>query len=174
MEAEAPEREAELCLAFQRVSRSVRQTLALEARLVRERQRQAREDHQDAAREREARIAPRRTRVRTEIERVISREVDPCDGRLVLTELDECLAEDDLAGRFDDEAVEAQIARLRARLGLTARSPAEPGFRPRQGVTPTPVADHGLPGRPPPDPNLGDWAPPRRLKRSRRGKGGSP
>ena len=57
-----------LALAFHRVSRSVRQTLALEARIERDMRAQAREDRAEADKRQAAAVATRRTRVRSAVE----------------------------------------------------------------------------------------------------------
>src|SRR5690349_3387401 len=73
---------ADLGLAFHRIARSVRQTLALEARLERDRERAAREAAQAAAEaaaaepRRTPRVARRLVEVRAAVERVICAETE--------------------------------------------------------------------------------------------------
>ena len=66
--AETPEETAELARAFHSVSRSVRQTLALEARLAREAARQDREDRGQAERQAELDRAEAQRRARAPYE----------------------------------------------------------------------------------------------------------
>jgi hypothetical protein len=116
--AETPEAAGELALAFQRVSRSVRQTLALEAKLERDRARQDREDRADAAREHTTRIHRRRTQVRLAVERAIWTEAEGDEAERLVDDLDDLLDERVLDDDFDATPLDAQIDRIRADLGL--------------------------------------------------------
>ena len=126
---------ADLGLAFHRVSRSVRQSLALEARLARERAAGEREAGERAAREGVRRLMQRRAQVRAAVARAVWDEAEGEDeAEVLLSELDERLAEEALADDFTAEALDAHVARIRADLGLAARradlpfpSPSDPG-----------------------------------------------
>jgi hypothetical protein len=114
---EAPVEEAQgLILGFQRASRNLRQTLALEARLERE----ARRAVVEIAAERQARRETRRLQVKSTLSNLIWTERESLDlGRLLL-ELDGRIDMASLGEAFLDDPVETVIARLRHDLGLPA------------------------------------------------------
>ena len=114
---EAPVEEAQgLVLGFQRASRNLRQTLALEARLERE----ARRAVVEIAAERQARRETRRLQVKSTLSNLIWTERESLDlGRLLL-ELDGRIDMASLGEAFLDDPVETVIARLRHDLGLPA------------------------------------------------------
>lgn len=115
---------AELGLAFHRISRSVRQTLALEARLERDRVRRHLERRAEAARETEVRVARRRSEIHSAMEHAIWTETEREEVDSLMEYLDDSL---DLAARSDgfmEETVETHVARLRIDLGLPVRAPA--------------------------------------------------
>lgn len=124
--AETPKEAAELGLAFHRISRSVRQTLALEARLEREGQRELAEMRVQAARDQADAAERRKAQVRLAVEREIWDEYEDSE------EIEDLL--DGLAQRLDREAVaggfaattsvEAHVERIRADLGLPDRDEA--------------------------------------------------
>jgi hypothetical protein len=118
----APAREdAEgLALAFHRVSRSVRLTLALEGRLARERQEGAKGRRVEAARAVEA----RKTQVQAAVTRQVYAEREGDEAERLLDELDDRLHEEALYETFTEGSVEACIARIRADLGLPPTGPA--------------------------------------------------
>jgi hypothetical protein len=109
-----------LALAFHRVSRSVRLTLALEARLVREQGQAWREERARAVRL----VETRKAQVRAAVTRLVLRETEGEDAEALLDGLEERLDEDALYDEFTDDPVEACIARIRAGLGLAAVDPA--------------------------------------------------
>lgn len=105
-----------LALAFHRIARTVRLTLALESRLAREAG-EVRRLHRIGVRQRnEARVP----QVRHALTRDIWNETDGEDAEALLEDLEELLDEDVLFGRLLDGPVEAAIARIRADLGLAA------------------------------------------------------
>jgi hypothetical protein len=131
--AETPEQAANLGLAFHRISRTVRQTIALEAKLVRDAARAEREaERDDAVRRREAlprdeaRIAERKAQVRDAVERVIWDEVeDDEEGEEYADYLTDLLEERlEMGGRANDfglEPLETHIARFLNDFGLQGR-----------------------------------------------------
>jgi hypothetical protein len=121
--AETTEEACNLGLAFHRISRSLRQTLALEARLERDRRRQDSEDRAEAARDDQARVHRRQTQVRLAVERAIWNEAEGEEAERLCSALDDVLEGEVLADGFADSPLDAHIARLCAEFGLTAPSP---------------------------------------------------
>jgi hypothetical protein len=116
--AETTEETAELGLAFHRISRSVRQTLALEAKLERERQQELAQDRAKAQGGWEG-ARRREVQVRLAMERAILDECDEDEVEERLDGLRDRLELESIAGGFAaDTPVEAHIARLRIDLGL--------------------------------------------------------
>lgn len=119
---------ADLTLAFHRVSRSVRQTMALEARLERDLRLALREAAGEAARATLERVQNKRALVRTAVERLVWTEVE--DDEAAENLVDEvgafafALSQEE---GFLDLPVEACIARLRADLGLAAADTTDDG-----------------------------------------------
>jgi len=137
--ADDPDVEAKATAAFHRAARSVRQCLALEARLVRDAARAAREDHDQIQREATAGRSRRRGHARAAVERLIWTESeDQIEAERLEAELDDLLDLEDFSGGFDDEAVPALIARLARDLGLPA--PGEGA----EAAPATPAAGRGL------------------------------
>ena len=151
--ADTPEEKAELAQAFHRVARTVRQSIALRARL-------AREDRREAAEAAAERIAARKAQVRARVRGMVWDEAEPCDCAALLEDLDERLCDAEHLPGFEGAAVEAHIARLRGELGL---EPGVPAARRRAAaaaappviqvrfIDPTPElelsAEHGAPWR---------------------------
>jgi hypothetical protein len=121
MDAETAAEERAAATSFHRISRSVRQTLALEAQLERLRRRMLAEEVAAAAERAEAAVTRRKTQARSMLERLIWREHEDEDAANVLVEhmqklVDEDALEDDfLAGPLD-----AYLDRLRDDLNLAA------------------------------------------------------
>jgi hypothetical protein len=131
---------AELSLAFNRLSRSVRQTIALQAKLAGARRREGREDAAEAQRADEDRGQRRKAQVRHAVERLIWTETESdAEAERLVDELDEMVSEEMLYDGFGDEAVEAHIARLSAELGVTPPATACPTDA-GEGTAPAPEA----------------------------------
>jgi phosphate-selective porin len=110
---------SELGLAFQRVSRSVRQTLALEAKLERDRQRADREDRDEAQLARTAYAERRKAQVQIAVKRCVRYEHSGYDAENLLDELNDRLDEDALHDVFaGDSDIDLHIARMCAELGV--------------------------------------------------------
>jgi len=104
--AEAPEAKAQAAAAFPRVARAVRQSLALEAKLQRDRVRDDREERQAADRELGVLVQRRKTRVRLHMQRAIAEAFGEADdtGDAVAMRLE------DLRDRLDDDLLEPDFA----------------------------------------------------------------
>jgi hypothetical protein len=114
-----PRTKAETALAFHRVSRSVRQSMALEARLKRDLAQQDREARAEAVQATETRVRNRKAQVRAAVERLIWTEAESDEeAERLVDDLGEQLDEAALHEGFADAPVEVHIARLRADLGL--------------------------------------------------------
>lgn len=124
--AEDAKTAADLGLAFHRISRSVRQTMALEARLERDRTRRDREVDALAAREAETRVQVRKVRVRSLVERMIWNEVESDEAEELVDELELRLDEEAFADDFGADPIEAHVARIRSDLGLPALASPSP------------------------------------------------
>lgn len=120
MEAETPEAAAGYGLSFQRAARAVRQTVALEARLQRDLQRQEKDDAAETRRAAEARIDHRKAQVKAKIGLLIWNEDEYEDSESLDLDakLDDRLDAEAFGDHFTDEPLEAQIARLCAELGV--------------------------------------------------------
>ena len=132
-EAMAADRESlpELARAYQRATRSLRQTLALKARLARERDEQQRKAGVRAEAGRAARIHHKQSQVRAPLERAIWDEHEDDDSaEQAILRLGELLDEAALADGFLDEPVERLIVRLAETLGyqveITSAASATP------------------------------------------------
>ena len=110
---------SELGLAFQRVSRAVRQTLALEAKLERDRLSAEREDRTAASEARTAYAERRKAQVRIAVKRCVRYEHHGYDAENLLDELDDRLDEDALHELFaGDDDIDRHLARMCAELGV--------------------------------------------------------
>jgi hypothetical protein len=109
-----------LALAFHRVSRSVRLTLALEVRLERERLQGVRETRKETVHAAET----RKEQVRQALGRAIPTETESDEAERLWDALEERLDEEALYDAFVEGPVEACIARIRAGLGLPPTDPA--------------------------------------------------
>ena len=110
---------ADLALGFQRASRSVRQTIALKAKLLRDGIRHDREDQTHAVRETEARVQVRKAQVRLNVERAVWNEADGSEAERLLDAFDDLLEAEAFNDGFAQGPVEAHIARLCQELGVT-------------------------------------------------------
>jgi hypothetical protein len=158
VDAESSQEKAQLADAFQRMSRSVRQSVALEAKLQRDARRDA---HAFGTAEREARKA----RLEKRTLRMIRDEVPnrSLAFRLAEEAPDYVEAESE-SETFLDEPIEAQVARIRAALGIDAACAPPAPRRAPASEAPTvgkrdeaPPADPADPPAPPPKP---PWASP--------------
>jgi len=115
---------AELGLAFHRISRTMRQCLALEAKFARDAEQAAREARTDAARERGGEVKRRKQFLRTVLTRNIWDADDQCDdsdageAAVRMERLESLLDEDEFGDDLLALPVGEQIARLRDDLGL--------------------------------------------------------
>jgi hypothetical protein len=119
LSADDPEIEARATAAFHRAARSVRQCLALEAKLTRDAARAEREDRNDAAREATGRRDRRRLHVRLAVERLIWTEAEnETEAWRFTSDLDDLLELEEFSEGFADETLDAQVTRLARQLGL--------------------------------------------------------
>jgi alkanesulfonate monooxygenase SsuD/methylene tetrahydromethanopterin reductase-like flavin-dependent oxidoreductase (luciferase family) len=142
--AETPQEAADLADAFHRISRSVRQTLALEAKLERERRRRAQEDAIEELRTRPQRAERRAADVRRAVERLIWSEAESDErAEELLADLDDYLSWEIVSDTFLAEPLEAYVGRVCEELGIrrSRHSPLAPSH-------PAAVAEEGV-GRPP-------------------------
>ena len=116
--ADTPEQAADLAQAFHAVGRSVRQTLALEARLHRDHQRADREDRLDAQRQANSRNLIRKAQLRSAVEGVIWTEYEGTEAENLLDDLDHHLDEAILYDDFTSDPVETHIQRICSQLDL--------------------------------------------------------
>lgn len=154
MRAETPEARARLAVAFHRLSRGVRQTAALRAKLFHDRQRAAREAQVHADTRRNADIAARKSAISNSVERLIETGVEDEDEQLdAYEDLATRLETESLSDDFLDLPVPLQIARLCQALGLTVAEEASPARPPESG-------DPGaVPASPVAGPVAAPWAP---------------
>ncbi|WP_374572683.1 hypothetical protein [Phenylobacterium sp.] len=127
MAAETDEEAQKGALAFQRAARSVRQTLALQAKIERDRRRLAAEAERAAGEARREAVRARRSYVGDVGSRLIWTEAEPDEVGALLVELKRWLdAESFFADEFAQAPVEHLIARLRQDLGLAANDDPDP------------------------------------------------
>lgn len=142
-QAETPEERARAALVFQRVSRSIRQSLALEAKLVRDARREEREQARQDEERRRGQMSERRRRLRDGVEALVWGEAEHMDADEEVAFLDEIEAAVDAeldaeTGLADPLAAPLadQVARAIARLGFEVtpeghvRRTPEPGAGP--------------------------------------------
>jgi len=110
---------ADLALGFQRTSRSVRQTIALKTKLLRDRVRFEREDQTHAVRETEGRMLVRKAQVRLSVERAVWNEADGPEAERLLDALDDVLEIETFNDDFTQGPVATHIERICAELGVT-------------------------------------------------------
>ena len=120
-----------LALAFHRIARSVRLTLALEARLERDRRSGWRDERAHAAH----RVQVRKAQVRAALARCVYTEREADEAEALLDEVEERLEDDALFDAFLEGPVEACIARIRKDLGLPPDPPANDQAPPEPRLT---------------------------------------
>jgi hypothetical protein len=120
MAAEAPAEAERAALSFHRISRSLRQTLALEARLERETQRFALEAERRAEAARQARTAARRRQVQGAVEGLIWTEVERSDTHEALRRLKLVLEVEAEEPGFVEAPLEVLVAGVCQEIGLPA------------------------------------------------------
>jgi hypothetical protein len=137
--AETPEARAQQALVFQRVSRSVRQSVALEAKLVRDARRDAAAEQQETAKRRRGEAIDRQWKLREKVEALIWDETETMDAEEEEAFGDEIYAAvqaEAEAETFLDEPIADQVARVLTALGFEigpdgdARRIPEPGPEP--------------------------------------------
>ena len=127
MAAPTAKEAADWGLAFQRVCRNYRQSIALEAKLVRERQRALREDRDDAAKQRTFQTRVRRAKVRSALNQLVWNEYEGDEAEALEMVVGERLDDEELADSFTTEPLDAQIERIRKSIGLgKAAAPETP------------------------------------------------
>jgi hypothetical protein len=140
--AAEPAEQARLSLTFHRLSRGVRQTAALRMKLAREAERAQRETAEDLVQLDRRRLEKRKAQVKAAVESLIWTEAESPEAletfNLNLEELLEIEPQD--AETFLNEPLDAQIARLCQRVGVSPPSPVIP----RSGGTPDPGDPSGL------------------------------
>ena len=122
---------AQICLAqaeaFQRASRSYRQTVALQEKLLREAKRAERETRDDAQKQRSLQTHTRRAKVQSALNQLIWNEYENPEAEALEMVVDDRLDDEQLADTFTTEPLEAQVERIRKSIGLTQAEPeAEP------------------------------------------------
>jgi len=124
-EAATTPAEAEgLALAFHRVARSVRQTLALDSKLARERAGIANDERGDLRRA----VTARQAQVRAPVVRDVWSEREQAEAEALIDVLEDHLDEAALYPSFLEDPVEAQVAWLRGQLGLPVNDAGPPSF----------------------------------------------
>lgn len=118
--AETTEEAVRLAEAFHKVARSVRQTLALEPRLIRDHSRNRRDAEAETARLAAARAGQKKARIRLAVERLIWTEAEDDEAERLVDDLDDLLDAEALSESFTETPVEALIEKVRADLGLAA------------------------------------------------------
>jgi hypothetical protein len=122
-------------LTFQRATRSVRQTLALEAKFERDRKTAERADDDVAKRAKASHVARRKAQVRLAVERCVWSEADGSEAENLVADLDDILELDALAGAFaGDDAIETHVARVCAELGVDTPDSRGPSGRSAFGL----------------------------------------
>jgi hypothetical protein len=132
--AETAKDAALLANSLHRISRSLRQTLALEAKLDRDAKRDILEDRKEARREAARRVAQRRQRVEATVERLIWTEYEDAEAGVLVDDLDMLLDEAELTDGFCADPIEVHIARICKDLGLPSPLAGE-GVGPDPGTT---------------------------------------
>lgn len=151
--AETAEERARQALVFQRIARSVRQTLALEAKFAREAQQAGRERAELQRREDQRRTAERKERLEARIHGLTWRETEKMD-EAEEEEFDELVGDavyrEIVSGTFLTDDLDAQVGRILAAVGYE-RAPGG-------GVRRIPPRDEAAEGTSSPEPAFDDSA----------------
>ncbi len=115
----------ELAGAFHKVSRSVRQSLALEAQFERDEARRAKEAEDKARVDRARRVSTQSDQVRLRVERLVWNEADGKEAEALLADLDDLLELAAAEADFLDTPVEILVARIAHALQLAAEAAGE-------------------------------------------------
>jgi hypothetical protein len=126
LDAESAEEAARLATAFHRISRGVRQTLALEAKLMRDEQAYLRDFPRQPDPRRQERVALRRRQIHQEVERAIWNEYDDAETfHGMKGDLHDVLERESHLATFLDEPLAYQLDRLKALFGCDGRKRPE-------------------------------------------------
>lgn len=152
-EAPTPAEKAVVMGALHRAGRCLRQSIALEARLVRDAARAVREAQEAARAEVGRKVERRRAQVRAVVERLIwtEHEKDEDEALRLEDSLDDLLAEDACFDEFLTDPVALQIERLCTDLGLdpaALRGADEAPPHPSPACAPEPLAFDAAPEPP--------------------------
>ena len=123
---------AMLANAFHRVSRSVRQTLALQAKLTRDAKRDVIEDRIEARAETRRAVDRRRKRVATTVERLIWTEREADEAEDLADQLETLLESAELEDDFADQPLDQLVTHICEELGLERASPGTGEHRPQE------------------------------------------
>ena len=134
--ADTPDEKAGLAQAFHSIARTVRQSMALEARLAREARRETVEAESRATRAEAASVAARKAEVRARVRGLVWDEAEASDCAALIDDLDDRLSDAEHLPGFTDEEIDAHVQRLRGELGLTPGVPAA-RRRSKPGEAPT-------------------------------------
>jgi hypothetical protein len=137
--AETAEEERAASLAFHRISRSVRQTLTLEAQLERMRRRMLADEIAGAERVTQQATARRQAQVKSIVSRLVWAERDGETAEALVEHLDELIGEDALGDDFLTQPVADYIESLCGDLGLKTDDDDAPQAAPEDGDAPTDV-----------------------------------
>jgi hypothetical protein len=131
--AETPEQASRLAFALHRISRSLRQTLALQAKLARDARLAEREAAAELIQIDQRRLAKRKAQVKAAVECLIWTEAESPEAYETFNaELEDLLTiETQDAETFESEPLDAQIKRLCDVIGLPSPLAGEGGLRSR-------------------------------------------
>ncbi len=119
LETDDPKIEASATASFQKATRVMRQSIALEAKLIRDAEQGVREAKRRADWSNDIAAYERRTQVQTTVERLIRNDPGTRgDADHLCNELDDLLDIEELADTFPTEDLTTQITRLCNALGL--------------------------------------------------------
>jgi hypothetical protein len=151
MAAETAEEERVASLAFHRISRSVRQTMALEAQLERMRRRMLAEEIEGTELRTKQAITRRQAQVKSIVSRLVWAERDGETAEALIEHLDDLLGEDAAGDDFLNQPVADYIDSLCGDLGL--KTEAEPDSKPEpEAADAAPASAEGAAAKPPPPP----------------------